>query len=276
MSVWDILMLVGGAGAVYYLFKPRKQPKTTQELLDFKEIYPDGIIELPGGRYRLVIEVEPINMALRSLQEQAAIWLNFRNLVNAINLPCTFLVQTRYLDIKGYLNYVRESAEGQPEKIKNFGYHLAGWLEQKVEVKNLRDRRFYVILKIDPGTGVESGIQIESPALNALVSSFSGIKKTAAREKNTARDELNDAANVIRSFLEGMDIRSKRLNREEVLEVLYQTFNRDMAPFASFTDANRMEAFNLLPVSVTPELVQEKILQRVVDTDEKESSTVWK
>lgn len=259
MSIWDILMLVGGTGAVYYLFKPRKQPKTTQELLDFKEIYPDGIIELHGGRYRLVIEVEPINMALRSFQEQAAIWLNFRNLVNAVNLPCTFLVQTRYLDVKDYLSYLRESADGQPEKIKDFGHHLAGWLEQKAEVKNLRDRRFYVILKIDPGTGVESGIQIESPVLNALVSSLSGIRKTAPREKNAVRDELNNAANVIRSFLEGMDIRSKQLNREEVLEMLYQTFNRDMAPFVSFADANRTEAFSLFPDSVTPKVVQEKI-----------------
>ena len=79
MAVTDFLLLGAGLGAAYYLLRPQKTKETSQELLDITDVTEDGIIELPGFKFRSVIEVVPINMALRSFDEQGAIWVGFRN-----------------------------------------------------------------------------------------------------------------------------------------------------------------------------------------------------
>ena len=100
MAVTDFLLLGAGIGAAYYLLRPQKTKETSQELLDITDVTEDGIIELPGFKFRTVIEVVPINMALRSFDEQAAIWIGFRNLLNSLSVACTFLVQTQYLNVR--------------------------------------------------------------------------------------------------------------------------------------------------------------------------------
>jgi len=259
VSITDFLFLVLAAGVVIYLLRPTKKIETTQELLDYKDISPDGIIELPDNKYRLVIEVEPVNMALRSFEEQAAIWLGFKNMVNSINIPVTFLVQTRYLDLKDYLEGLRRFNSSRPDNIKSMAEEHIEYLARKTEGKHLRDRRYFIILKVDPASaGVESGIQVDNQLLDMVVKNIPSPQKSVispAEIRKNAETELLEAASVIRGALDGIEIRSVQLDRKMVLEMLYQTFNRDLAPFARLEEADAREMFSLFAVSKTPETV---------------------
>ncbi|MCL6557793.1 MAG: hypothetical protein K6U74_03135 [Firmicutes bacterium] len=256
MALTDFLLLAAGAGAAYYMLRPKKKVETTQELLEYVDISQDGIIELPGNKYRLVIEVEPVNMALRSLQEQAAIWLGFKNMVNSLNLPVTFLIQTRYLNLKDYLAWLKNINSDSPESIKAHLDEHIGYLQKKAEGKHLRDRRYFVILKIDAASlGVESGIQIDSPILDAAAKLVPKKVKASGDVKRNASIELFEAASIIRSLLDAIEIRTAILDRKAVLDFLYQTFNRDMAPFARLEEANAQNMFSLFVASTTPERV---------------------
>ncbi|MCL6478324.1 MAG: hypothetical protein K6T65_07885 [Peptococcaceae bacterium] len=259
MAVTDYLLLAAGAGAVYYLLRPQKKAETTQELLDYVDISQEGIIELTGNKYRLVIEVEPINMALRSLQEQAAIWLSFKNLINSLNLPTTFLIQTRYLNLKDYLDWLRSLNQGKPENIKKLAEEHIDHMQKKTEGKHLRDRRYFIILKIDAASaGIESGLKIENPVLDTLVKSISktgNARMSTDEMRQNAQTELFESASIIRGNLDAMGIRSAVLGRKAVLELLYQTFNRDMAPFARMDEVQAQNMLSLFMESKTPETV---------------------
>lgn len=255
----DWLLYLLAAGAVFLLLRPSKKKETAQDLLDLKEIYPDGLIELPDGKFRLVVEIEPVNLALRSFQEQTAVWAGLRSIVNSLNVPCTFLVQARHLNLRDYLDDYRRHAEGRPSHIKSYALSLADWLAKEAEGKHLRDRRFYAVLKMDAASaGVEGGIQTDSPVVNEAAKLLSNIGKSklpADELRRLARDSLFEAAAVIVGSLGGLEIGARILDRREVLEMLYATLNRDLAPFASFTDADREGAFSLFPVSATPDIV---------------------
>lgn len=265
MTFLDLLLLSAGAGAVYYLFKPQKKTDSAQELLDFNDIDPSGIIELPGNKYRLVIEVEPINMNLRSIQEQAAIWLGFRNMVNALTIPVTFLIQTRYLNLKNYFDGLQRLNANRPEKIRNLAMEHIKHLKQKTEGKHLRDRRYFIILKVDAASqGIESGIQIENQLIDTIVKAIpnpnrQNISPEVARK--AATDDLFEMASIIMSSLEAVEIRSMMLNKKQVLEMMYQTFNRDLAPFKSLEDADSMGMFSLFVESRTPEEFVDQFLE---------------
>ncbi|OPX90836.1 MAG: hypothetical protein A4E53_00816 [Pelotomaculum sp. PtaB.Bin104] len=259
MAFTDYLLLAAGAGAVYYLLRPQKKAESTQELLDYVDISQEGIIELTGNKYRLVIEVEPINMALRSLQEQATIWLSFKNLINSLNLPTTFLIQTRYLNLKDYLDWLRSLNHGKPENIKKLTEEHIEYMQKKTEGKHLRDRRYFIILKIDAASaGVEGGIQIDNPILDTLVKSIPKTKSARISTegmRQNAQTELFESASLIRGNLDAMGIHSAVLNKKAVLELLYQTFNRDMAPFARLEEVQAQNMLSLFMNSRTPETV---------------------
>ena len=95
--------------AIFLLFfnrKPQEEADSTQDLLRYKSISPDGIIELPDGLYRLVLEVEPINIALMNDAEQEAAWTTFREMINILTVNFYFCVQSRHMDLKEYMDNI--------------------------------------------------------------------------------------------------------------------------------------------------------------------------
>ena len=252
---------VASIGAALFLFLRNKKAKeekpitSTQELINYKDISPDGIVELPNHQYRMVLEVEPVNMMLKSIEEQKALWVGFRDLINALTIPATFLVQTRHLDLKDYIADLRASVLKQSPQLLNYGQDLCRFLSEKTE-KNVRDRRHYIILKLDAQavSSIDSGIKIESESLNALMNDLSPKKgKMSNKELRAfAHQELENMAAVLHGCLSGMEISSIRLNKLGVLELIYTTLNRDMSPYARLVDANDQEMFSLVTQSITP------------------------
>lgn len=255
----DIILILA-AGAAAYLLWPRKKAESAQDLIGFKEIHPDGVIELPGYQFRLVMEVEPVNLALRSREEQAAIWLGLRSMANSFSIPHTFLVQTRYLNLRDYLDRYRRSGADYGENIGGYASRLSDWLESESEGKQQRSRRVFLILKIDAASaGIESGVQTDNPLVNSALRTIGRIgqaKLPPGEMRRLARDELLEAASVAHGVLSGLEIRSVILDKRGVLEMLYQTFNRDMASGARLVEADRDEAFSLFVRSETPEIVE--------------------
>ena len=196
-------------------------------------------------------------MSLRSVQEQAAIWLGFRNMVNALDMPATFLIQTRYLNLRNYFDELQRYNANRPEKIKNLALEHIKSLGKKTEGKHLRDRRYFIIIKADPTSqSIEGGIQIENQFIDTLIKAIPRInKKNISPEvaKKAASDDLFEMASIAMNTLEAVEIRSMILNKKQVLEMMYQTLNRDLAPFTLLEDADSRGMFSLFTESQTPE-----------------------
>lgn len=275
----DLLFFgVVAAGLYFLLFGLKKEKKmiTGQDLLNYREIYPDGIIELPGLRFRLVLEVEPVNESLKSIKERQGLWLGFRNLVQTMNIPYTLKIETRFLDLREYLDGIKECAGRKTPLLRDYGHELSQWLEKKSENRQNRDRRCYIILKIDSvSKGIESGVKTGNPLLNNAISSLSGLQKSGIPEKDLRRmamDELRVMCGVVRAALEGMDIVSRQLNKQEVLDMIYSTFNRDLAPYCRITDADREDMFSLFMTSETPEIFLEGLNHDLMEEEEKRNN----
>lgn len=273
--MFDFLLFSVVIVGLYILFfglGKKKKIVTSQDLLDYTEIYTDGFIELPGLRFRAVIEVEPINESLKSFRERQSLWLGFRNLIRSINIPFTFKVETRFLDLRQYIDDIKKSSDQKAVLLKSYGYELSEWLEKKSENKQNRDRRCYIILKIDSVVkGIEGGVKTGNPLVNKIILSLSGFQKSATSEtelRKMAIDELRVISGVVMSTLEGMDIISKQLNKQEVLDMVYSTFNRDLAPYCQIEDGDREEMFSLFTTSYTPNIFLEGIEYGFLEEEE--------
>lgn len=277
------IFAAAAAAVAFYLLRSKKKdlsvakkdPTTTQELIRYKDITPDGIVELDDHQYRLVIEVEAVNMDLKSKSEQDIIWSGFRDLVNVFTIPATFLVQTRHLDIKDYISELQNASNNAPTpQLKKYGKVECAYLSEKTD-KNVRDRRRFIFLKMDAlaVSSIDSGIKLENQALDALISDLKP-KQTGKMSDGEIRDlahqELNDLASVIQSCLTSLEISNIRLDRAGVLDLIYSTLNKDMAPYIRLVDANDQEVFSLKTRSLTPHIrAMEESSDAVLEKEER-------
>ncbi len=80
---------------------------STQEFLEFDQIR-DGVIILKNKGLRVISMVSSLNFALKSAEEQNAILYQFQNFLNSLDFSCQILIQSRRLNIIGYLDKLEE------------------------------------------------------------------------------------------------------------------------------------------------------------------------
>jgi hypothetical protein len=237
-----ILSYIIIAGLAVFLFKTRrKPPDKISELFSFKKIAPDGLIDLDGRRFRLVLEVDPINLALKSAGEQNAVWNAFRSAVASLKCNLTLLVQTQYLDLSEYIRQQKAFAESTPtEELRDTAERLVGFFRQKFEESAHRTRKYYIILRHD--------YTLER---NPLIST----RRKKEEKENIeliARQELEDSRNILTAALSPVGLRITQLTRHEVLQMIYRTLCRQLANIQPIEKADYAEAFCVVSRSATP------------------------
>src|SRR3989338_9251850 len=90
---------------------------STQQFLEFEEIK-EGVLILKGRQVRGVLMVSSQNFALKSEEEQQAIIFQFQEFLNSLDFSLQISVQSRRLNITGYLDFLKElGANQQNEQI---------------------------------------------------------------------------------------------------------------------------------------------------------------
>lgn len=268
--------------AVIFLFMSNKKPKkinTTQELFEFEDISKDGLVHLPGQKFRKVMEIYPVNMATKSGREQAGIWDAFRTMINSLTIPVTLLVQSTHLDNTDYIAKVRTSLEQQEVEspaLKRFGEVYIKHVYDLSENRSLQSKRYYIVAKIDVSSDtVDSGVDVDdntiAVAVNAMLrANGKTVKITNEEAERLARSELDNIIVVMGSYLGQMGIRYKPLNKQEVVDMVYTTYNRDLASVIRTKEVDAMEAFSLFTRSMTPEMY------KAIETEKKEEGPLAK
>jgi len=257
-------IVAASLAAIIYLYIGKRKPvkmDCTQDLFDYKKIHNDGLIELPGQRFRKVIQVYPINKDTRSQREQAAIWENFRALINSLVFPATFIVQSTHLDYNDYTENVREELEKIDNRaVREYGEEYINYIQGMSENRAARAHKYYIILKIDVASdSVDSGVEVEDNtiaiAINAFLKAVNRPKKLSDEEATRlARSELDNMANVVQSYLNQIGVKSIKLNKKGIVDMGYTTYNRDLANVIRTKEVDDIEAFSLFTKSLTPEL----------------------
>jgi len=119
---------------------------TAQEFLEVDQIR-EGVIVLKNKAIRGILMVSSLNFALKSDDEQKAILYQFQNFLNTLDFSCQILVQSRRLNITGYIEKLKELEKTQEEellKLQTTEYikFIEGLMAQGV----IMAKRFFVII----------------------------------------------------------------------------------------------------------------------------------
>lgn len=119
---------------------------TTQQFLEIDQIR-EGVIVLKNKALRGVLMVSSLNFALKSTEEQNAIIYQFQNFLNSLDFSCQIIVQSRKLNITGYIERLKELEQKQENellKIQMISYRE--FIENLVKTGQIMTKNFFIVV----------------------------------------------------------------------------------------------------------------------------------
>ncbi|PIP24684.1 MAG: hypothetical protein COU41_01095 [Candidatus Nealsonbacteria bacterium CG10_big_fil_rev_8_21_14_0_10_36_228] len=121
-------------------------PGATQQILELEQIR-EGVIVLRNKALRGVIMVSSLNFALKSEDEQNAIIYHFQNFLNSLDFSIEIVVQSRRLNITGYLDKLRELEEKQEnELLKTQTAEYQKFIKDLIAGGQILSKNFFVVV----------------------------------------------------------------------------------------------------------------------------------
>ncbi len=220
------------------LSKKNSNNSSTQKYVDVEEIR-DGVLILKTGALRAVLLVSSINFDLKSSDEQDAIISQYQNFLNSLDFPVQIVVQSRRFNIDPYIELLKEKEVQQANELLRFQMkEYQGFIKNLTEISNIMSKFFYVVIPFSPVENVQGGFfQKMGDIFNQ--------KKTAGLKNeifDTYRTQLMQRVEHVVAGLSPMGIRATALQTEELIELLYNSYNPSL--FAS-TIVKNVESIEL-------------------------------
>ncbi len=192
-----------------------------QEFVPIKEIR-DGVVILKDDSLRMVLLASSINFALKSIDEQTGILLQFQETLNGLDFPIQIMVRSRRLDIRPYLGEMEEQLKSQTnELIKLQVREYIEFIKNFTESVDIMSKSFFIVIPYNTIITEQSG-GIFSRVFGGKSSSQAEATMKQFLEHKT---QLEERAQVIQQGLSRCGVRIAQLGTEELLELYFQLFN---------------------------------------------------
>ncbi len=191
----------------------------TQQFVPIERIR-DGVVTLKTGEIRAVLITNSLNLGLKSEDEVGAVISQFQNFLNSLDFPVQLFVESRKLNIEGYLELLRERSKNVKEDLLKIQIHeYMGFIQKFTDESNIMTKHFFVT--------VPYLAQAPSSESSSLVSSlnFGQSPKTNQDSFEASRIQLEQRVAVVTQGLSRFGIRAKKLGTEELVELFYKLFN---------------------------------------------------
>lgn len=188
----------------------------SQTFVPIKEVR-EGIMLMKDGSYRGALIASSQNFALKASEEQEAIIGAFQTFLNTLDFSVQILVQSRQMDIRPYLGELKNREVSQTSDLMRIQLReYSSFVREFTERVRIMRKYFYVVVSYSGGVTQTGGF------------SLPWEKKTTATEKigfDAARTQLEQRLAVVAQGLAACGVKTNPLNTEEVLELLYRSFN---------------------------------------------------
>lgn len=183
--------------------KSKRRDKTLEEYLPFERVE-NGILHMKDGRYVKVLEIEPINFLLRSVQEQRSIIYSFASYLKISPVKMQVKVLTRKADINSQLQAIQKEIEAEPDEHCRKQQEDYKRFVAEIGTREAVERQFFLIFEYEP-------------IYNGRKADINDVYTTLSTAEQTARTYLHNTGNTVLSH-ENED--------EFVVQTLYTLLNR--------------------------------------------------
>ncbi|MFH1175588.1 MAG: hypothetical protein V1698_02610 [bacterium] len=209
---------------------------STQKYLDIAEIKEDVVV-LKDGTMRAILLVSSINFALKSEDEQNAIIQAYMNFLNSFEHPLQIVVQSRKLNIEGYLDELKKIEKEQTnELLRMQTTEYRSFVKELVEMGDIMNKKFYIIVPYDPLSDKQKSFV--SRFLNLFQPAY--IINLSRKRFMKRRYDVLQRVEYIRNGLASIGLSAILLDTQALIEVFYNSYNPDMADKQQLVEVGKL------------------------------------
>ncbi len=154
------------------------------------------------------------NFALKSTEEQEAILYQFQEFLNSLDFSCQIVVQSRKLNITGYIDKLKDlSAKQTNELLKNQTSSYREFIESLVEGHTIMAKTFFVVVPFTLG-------EIQASEGKGLIRKLR-IPSLTEENFQRAKQQLWQRMEFIALGLRRCGLRAVPLNTLELIELFW-------------------------------------------------------
>jgi hypothetical protein len=185
------------------MFRSPNKPKgSARSQIGIKEVR-DGILVLPGNRYRAILSTSSVNFELQSTDEQDVIVDTFQAFLNSLTNPVQILIRVRELDVDRYLEDFAIARSDESEEIYKTQFKkYSAFIRKLVAGNKILSRRFYLIIPYDNKADVDFSL---------------------------AREQLMQEQELLVKGMEKMGMTARPLSSLEILDLFYSFYQPERA-----------------------------------------------
>jgi hypothetical protein len=203
----------------------------SQQFLEIEQIR-EGVVILKDKSLRGILMVSSLNFALKSEEEQEAIIYGFRDFLNSLDFPIQILVQSRRLNITGYLDKLKELEEKQENellKIQTRGYRE--FIAELIKEGAIMTKNFYLIIPFYPGP-LAGSVFGESEKKTAKEKPISLTEEAFQRYKT----QLWQRMEFVAGGLKRCGLQAMPLITNELIELFWSFYHPKEAEFGYYPE----------------------------------------
>jgi len=194
--------------------------KPTQDFVPVEEVR-NGVVILKNGGYRGIMMCSSLNFALKGDDEQRAIIGGFQNFLNTLDFPVQIVVHSRKTDIRPYLNLLQERMDRQTSELMRIQLReYIAFIRNFIEGADIMTKTFYVVVPYTPVS-----ISAATGNLPFLGSRSKEGRGGGDRSFEETRIQLEQRMALVSGGLAASGLRAVPLGTEEIIELLYRSFN---------------------------------------------------
>lgn len=194
--------------------------KPAQAFVPVSEVR-SGVVILKDGGYRGVMMCSSLNFALKSEDEQKAIIGGFQNFLNTLDFTVQIVVHSRKTDIRPYLALLSERMEHQTSELMRIQLReYIQFIRNFIEGSEIMTKTFYLVV---PYSNVSSVLPTKATFANLGKPTTS--TNASDQDFEESRVQLEQRMALVAGGLASSGLRAVPLGTEEIIELLYRSFN---------------------------------------------------
>lgn len=160
-------------------------------------------MELPNSNYRVILRVNPVNIELKSEDEQDVLIETYRSILNSLSFPIQVVIHVREIDLDKYIEEFTYKLRKEETKLfKDQINNYSEFISKLVSKNRILTRKFYIVIPFD------------------------------SREKEEfelIKEQLNLRIDILNKNLNRLGTRAKQLSSIELLEYLHGLYNPSLS-----------------------------------------------
>lgn len=200
---------------------PRPQA-ATQDFVSVRDIR-DNVVIQKNGQMCMIVLASSVNFALKSLDEQKAILLQFQQFLNTLDFTLQICVQSRKLNIEPYLTILQGLEAGQNNDLMRIQLReYMEFIRSFTADIDVMSKNFFVVVPYSP-----SKLDFTKSVTNLLSTNRNTPTTTSLNDNHFEehRIQLEQRVGMVTEGLARVGIRTITLQKDELVELFYHVYN---------------------------------------------------